>query len=329
LKPHSALDAAFFLVVFLISLDDQTKYSMFSIKPIQQFFTFSRSTQRGIFALFFCWIVLLVINLLPKSQYLDEELEKWSVELIERPKLKYSKKTNSTSHSNLKAQVWKLKRFDPNYAKAKDLRLMGFSNEFISQWFKGKSSLGFIKSCAEFESLNLLSSKDLIMVLPYLDFSRYSSKSHKRILPTIKESVQKSNSNNSILDINSADSAELIMLKGIGPVLASRIIKYRNLLGGYTSMHQLKEVYGLKEEVLANLADRLIIHSKHNTLPINELTGKELAHHPYISWKQAKNLEAYRTQHGDFTDSSSLMKVHGLDETWYQKIKAYLRFESQ
>lgn len=51
-----------------------------------------------------------------------------------------------------------------------------------------------------------------------------------------------------ILELNTCDSASLESLPGLGPVLSARIIKYRNLLGGYASVDQLKEVYGLSED---------------------------------------------------------------------------------
>jgi len=54
-----------------------------------------------------------------------------------------------------------------------------------------------------------------------------------------------------LLDINTSDSSALVTLPGIGPVLSMRIIRYRNLLGGFWSVNQLKEIYGLPEETFS------------------------------------------------------------------------------
>ena len=63
------------------------------------------------------------------------------------------------------------------------------------------------------------------------------------------------------LDVNKCDSALLESLPGIGPVLASRIIKYRNLLGGFAYVTQLREVYGLPEETYGMISGKLFADS--------------------------------------------------------------------
>ncbi|NSW93088.1 MAG: helix-hairpin-helix domain-containing protein, partial [Bacteroidales bacterium] len=77
----------------------------------------------------------------------------------------------------------------------------------------------------------------------------------KEYIPAIKKTARKSPEH--LLDINSSDSAQLEALPGIGPVLSARIIKYRNLLGGFTAVDQLKEVYGLPEETFNLISKRL------------------------------------------------------------------------
>ena len=63
------------------------------------------------------------------------------------------------------------------------------------------------------------------------------------------------------MDLNEADTTQLISIKGIGSVFSNRIVKYRDLLGGYVSIEQLDEVYGLKEETLLNLKERVYVDS--------------------------------------------------------------------
>jgi len=59
------------------------------------------------------------------------------------------------------------------------------------------------------------------------------------------------------LELNSCDTSDLARLPGIGKVLSSRIIKYRNLLGGYVSREQLLEVYGLSRETYDIIRDKV------------------------------------------------------------------------
>jgi len=62
------------------------------------------------------------------------------------------------------------------------------------------------------------------------------------------------------IELNKADSAELVKLRGIGPVLAKRIIRYRTSLGGkFHSVEELRNVYGLSEETFQSIKPYLWI----------------------------------------------------------------------
>ena len=70
------------------------------------------------------------------------------------------------------------------------------------------------------------------------------------------------------IELNSADSAALVQLYGIGPVLSRRIIKYRTSLGGrFHSVEQLKNVYGLSEETFQNILPHVWIDTLNCTKP--------------------------------------------------------------
>src|SRR5664280_2201728 len=85
------------------------------------------------------------------------------------------------------------------------------------------------------------------------------------------------------IDINSGDSATLVRLPGIGPVLSARIIKYRRLLGGFARIEQLKEVYGLPEETYELIKNRISADSTFiSRININEAGYKELCHIRYL-----------------------------------------------
>lgn len=94
-----------------------------------------------------------------------------------------------------------------------------------------------------------------------------------------------------IIELNTADSALLTTLNGIGPVFANRIIKYKNLLGGYYSKNQLLEVYGFTNEKLNIIKDFIIIDtSKINKLDVNNMEFKNILRHPYFDYETTKNI---------------------------------------
>ena len=101
-----------------------------------------------------------------------------------------------------------------------------------------------------------------------------------------------------VLNLNAADSAALEAMPYIGPVLAARICRFRNALGGFHGVEQLSEVWGLKPEA----AERLIpmFHTGkgvYHTLCADTATWFELKSHPYIDAKAASAIERYRRHH--------------------------------
>lgn len=127
-----------------------------------------------------------------------------------------------------------------------------------------------------------------------------------------------------LIEINSADTTELMKLKGIGSSFAKRIVKYRELLGGYTSKAQVLEVYGMDtvrfNPIAAQLAVDTLVRVRIN---INTAEAKELMRHPYIDKNQAVAIVNYRQQHGPFRSISELRKIHLIKEEDLERLRPY------
>ena len=101
------------------------------------------------------------------------------------------------------------------------------------------------------------------------------------------------------IDIQTASELELISIKGIGEVYANRILKYRSLLGGYCSVKQLEEVYGVDETILLNIADQITCSGNGLVLlDINRIGYNDLRSHPYISNDEAMKIIQLRSERG-------------------------------
>ena len=130
------------------------------------------------------------------------------------------------------------------------------------------------------------------------------------------------------VEINSADTSELNILKGIGNTMAARIINYRNKLGGFIRTEQLLEVYGISNEAYERIAGQIILNIKTvKKININFATAFEMDNHPYLNYREAKAIEKYRTENGSFTATSQLLEKHVLSFETYNKIKDYLVVE--
>ena len=131
------------------------------------------------------------------------------------------------------------------------------------------------------------------------------------------------------IELNSADTIALQQIKGIGSKLSARIINYRNKLGGFYSLNQVFEVYGLDSNIIIENKEHF---SKLNVTlikPINLDTSsiKTLIKHPYIDYKMAKVIFNYKQQHGNYKTINDLRKIHLLTEKDIEKIKPYLSIE--
>lgn len=130
------------------------------------------------------------------------------------------------------------------------------------------------------------------------------------------------------ININTADSGELTKLSGIGPVLAVRIIKYRNLLGGFYHTGQLEEVFGIDSTTIKGFKKTIEADSNFILkLNINRLSAFELSRHPYISRTLADQLIKLRLKKGKLTDLGSLKEIYFLNREQYAKIRHYISVE--
>lgn len=130
-----------------------------------------------------------------------------------------------------------------------------------------------------------------------------------------------------LIDLNSCDTAQLISLPGIGPVLSVRIIKYRNLLGGFASVEQLREVYGLSAETFDLIKGRVIADTTLITrIDINSAGYKELARLPYFEKFEVSAILKYKELKGRIEGINDLTDNKLIPVEKVPKIRPYLTF---
>jgi competence protein ComEA len=130
------------------------------------------------------------------------------------------------------------------------------------------------------------------------------------------------------IDLNTADSAQLTTVYGIGPVFAGRIIKYRKRVGVFINKEQLRDVYGFNDEKYTGISPQVKVNpAQVQKININTATFDELKHLPYLTYKQMNAIEQYRIQHGDYTGAGDLKEIVILNDNIINKIKPYLSFK--
>lgn len=130
------------------------------------------------------------------------------------------------------------------------------------------------------------------------------------------------------VELNTADSAALTLIHGIGPSFAQRIVAYRKQLGGFINKEQLKEVYGLDTEKYNEINDEIRVDAfRVKKLAINSIDFETLRHFPYLSYKQANAVIQYRVQHGNYQSLNDMSNIALLNNEILGKIAPYITFK--
>lgn len=164
--------------------------------------------------------------------------------------------------------------------------------------------------------------------------TRYPKKAYQRhFYPTFSDSIQYKTSQQTmrqplVVELNSADTTTLMLLHGIGPAFANRIVRYRNRLGGYVNTSQLLEVYGFTPALLDHIAPYLRIEPDSlRRIPVNSIPLKQLIKHPYIEYYQARDIVNLRNQGVRFNSIDDLRAVPSMADSTLDRLMPYLSFE--
>ena len=129
-----------------------------------------------------------------------------------------------------------------------------------------------------------------------------------------------------LINFNNASLEELDKIKGVGPAIAARIIKFRNSLGGFTSMEQISEVRNLPDSVIQSIRNSAIVKDDFYKIKINQVDKQDLYKHAYINSSQAIILINYRMQHGPFRSIEDISKSRAFSDNELKRLVKYFDF---
>ncbi|PKP33762.1 MAG: hypothetical protein CVU00_09995 [Bacteroidetes bacterium HGW-Bacteroidetes-17] len=277
------------------------------------FFYFNKKERRGIYVLVIIITLIGIFNLaLPF--------------IIQKPEIDFAKYEQFISHydslinSNKKSRdsIIQYFNFDPNKLKMEEWLQLGLNLKQAQVIINYRDKGGVFKTKADLRKIYSIDSSLFSKLNPFINLPEKENQTNKKHLQ-IKDSIPFQ------VELNSTDSIELIKIKGIGPVFASRIMKYRDLLGGYVSISQLQEVYGIDSLKYTSLKDfflpcniALVQH-----LNINEADFKDLLKHPYISYDFTKDI-VNRRQKKVFDKAEDAFNDQFISESLFKKLLPYL-----
>lgn len=321
---------------------------------LRNYFGFSQTEIKGFFYLLIVFVGLLVGVLylkfvVPTTHYNESEkaadkalLAQWVGEinqaqaqfaaqqalykdsLQEVYEQKYSKKdykNDEKAANNNSYTAKKLFVFNPNTVTIGELDQLGFPKFLAQRIDNYRQKGGKFKLKADLQKIYGMPTELYEQLYHYIDLPEEKTKdTPKEEIILTKNNLQKA------IDLNQADTTTLIKLRGIGSKLANRIISFREKLGGFYDFEQLKEVYGLSPEAIAEIQSRCTLADKPTVKQLNINTSDEVAlkNHPYIGYKLAGLIVAYRKQHGNYQQIEDLLKIKVMTQEQLVKMKPYL-----
>jgi DNA uptake protein ComE-like DNA-binding protein len=291
-------------------------------KTIKKYFIFSREQRSGVVLLFGIIIVLQTIYFFVDFSSVSKtspENEWWlslqsQIDSMKKEKVDY---------------VPKIYPFNPNFITDYKGYKLGMSVAEIDRLLAFRKENKYVNSPKEFQAVTKISDSLLNAISPYFQFpdwvkNKREFNDYKKYENTAFVKKEKM----IVIDINQATKEDLIKVYGIGEAISLRILKFKESLGGFVTMEQMNDIWGLSPEVIENLN----IHFKVSATPIvkkidiNNASIQELSLFPYFKYPISKNIVTFRSMNGDIKNIEDLTKIKGLSIEKAKIIVLYLDF---
>lgn len=288
--------------------------------PFKEFLYFSKGDRRAIVALG-CIVVFAIGVLMVVDAWKGKERD---VKTEEEAAVDVEKKEE-------RGEVV-MKVFDPNTVDS--LTLIGFG---LKPW-KVKNFLHYREAGKVFRSAEDLgdtygwTEEDVEMLASYVRVGKQYEKKEKKVeereewRQQAEKTEHTSNKFHTLtkVDVNTADTAMLRRIPGVGAKISEAIVRYREKLGGFYSVEQLREIKMVSPELLEWME---VSSPNVQKIPVNEASFQALNSHPYISYDQTKALLQYIRLYGKVKDEQALLDTGIFTKEDVERLKPYLVYE--
>ena len=294
---------------------------------LHDYLAFSKSERRAIIFLLAVIVVLAIVLSRKKKESTSD------IQLAETK--------HTTSAEVTSVETSQPFAFNPNTADSATLRAVGLSPFVSSNIVKYRRAGGRFRRPADLARIYGMDSAAFARIKPYIyipkeDSPRPSRPSSPKNPPGVtqadsqayqpspyKEYMENKLPAGVFLDLNKADSADLVRIPGIGPYFASHIVSLRRQLGGYVSLNQLSDIPNLPE-----IGDYVYVEEgAQQRIKVNSATLRTLTRHPYIGYYRAKAIMDIRHRDGRVVSLRQLSFLDEFSDEDIQRLAPYLSFE--
>ncbi len=305
---------------------------------LRDFLFFTRSERRKTLLLL---LLLLFIGIgkhyLPRLLRLTDKAEEQ--QLLEQARQEYAAFKAGLQEKRTQAEG-ELFPFDPNQVDSVSLRRLGLPDWMARNLLRYRSRGGKFRRPEEFRKLYGMTDEQYARLLPYIRIApppeRHSSTT--KALPDTTPRLYQPDTTahfpsrpekypaGTLVQLNQADTTELQRIPGIGSVMARLIVSYRQQLGGYYHIDQLREIR-INSQLLQSWLQIDTTHIRR--LYINKESLNGLKRHPYLHYHQAQAIIAYRRQHGPIRHLQALSLLEEFTSADLERLSHYVSFATE
>ncbi|MDR1585791.1 MAG: helix-hairpin-helix domain-containing protein [Prevotellaceae bacterium] len=209
--------------------------------------------------------------------------------------------------------------FDPNKADSAAFVNLGLRANVASSIIKYRNKGGVFRKASDFAKIYGITPGKFAELEAYISIAQDSAGQQVEV---------EKRAETIFVELNSADTAELMRVKGIGRSYARNIIRFRDESGGFVSVEQLQDVYGMRPENYERIRPYCIVNRDFvRKINVNSATVDHLKRHPYLNFYQSKAIYDLRRKKGKLNSIDDLKKLKDLSPELLSKIEPYLNFE--
>jgi DNA uptake protein ComE-like DNA-binding protein len=305
----------------------------------KSYLTFTKKDRIGLYAVL---AIILIIYLLPKlfsksnndlpvvdNTLLLKAMDTLEERSITTPNRSYNNDYNNNgyqlerSKSDTYNPAGELFMFDPNLLPADGWKRLGLADRTIKTITNYLTKGGKFYKPEDVKRIWGLPQGFYERIEDYIKITPIQSDHYKTF--DVAPKYEKKEKTITVVDVNNSDTAAFIALPGIGSKLSLRITNFRDKLGGFYSVEQIGETYGLPDSTFQKIKPYLNVNTTAvRKININAATKEDLKVHPYLKWNLANAIIEYRNQHGKFSNLNDLKNIVLIDEGTFNKIAPYL-----
>ena len=308
----------------------------------KDFFSWSKKERIGVIALTVVLLTLFFLNIF-FDRWFTPEIYTWNADslayyskildslekdvTLDKSSIQQKKESNKPTIRK-KIEYYP---FDPNKIGKQGWISLGFSDKQAQSILNFKKSINGFKTKNDLGRCFVIDSIKMNTLRPYIqiDSTLFQTDLYENSIVIKTDSVIDKRKNEVeslvLIELNKADSIQLLKIKGIGPYFSSKIIAYKNQLGGFYIKEQLLEIWNFDSTRYQMVYDQIVIDPTLIVkLNINQAETDLLKSHPYIRWSLANAIVKYRLQHGKYTSIKELKNVVLMTDSIFKKLSPYL-----